>query len=84
MPVGAGTRPQGVLRRGLKPMVFVLCALPLAWLLARTFGIAGTGPGPNPIDEIMDRLGGEITYLDGAEGGAFRVVLPGLRAMAAQ
>ncbi len=57
MPVGAGTRPQGVLRRGLKPMVFVLCALPLAWLLARTFGIAGTGLGPNPIDEIMDRLG---------------------------
>jgi sulfoxide reductase heme-binding subunit YedZ len=38
-------------------LLFVACALPLAWLLARTFGIAGAGLGPNPIDEIMDRLG---------------------------
>ena len=41
----------------LKPLLFVLCALPLAWLLARAFGIAGASLGPNPIDEIMDRLG---------------------------
>ena len=45
------------MRRALKPALFVLCALPLAWLLARAFGIAGAGLGANPIDEIMDRLG---------------------------
>lgn len=45
------------MRRVLKPALFLLCALPLAWLLARAFSIAGAGLGPNPIDEIMDRLG---------------------------
>jgi sulfoxide reductase heme-binding subunit YedZ len=45
------------MRRFLKPALFLLCALPLAWLLARAFGIAGTGLGANPVDEIMDRLG---------------------------
>ena len=35
----------------------MICSLPLAWLLARAFGIAGAGLGPNPVDEIMDRLG---------------------------
>ena len=44
----------------------------------------GAGLGLAICREIMDRLGGEITYLDGARGGAFRVVLPGPRAMAAQ
>jgi len=44
-------------RRHVKPLVFVLCALPLAWLLARAFGLAGASLGTNPIDEIMDRLG---------------------------
>ncbi len=33
------------------------CALPLAWLLARAFALAGPGLGANPIDELMDRLG---------------------------
>ena len=45
------------MRRALKPALFLLCALPLAWLLARASGIAEPGLGPNPIDEIMDRLG---------------------------
>jgi len=45
------------MRRALKPALFVLCALPLAWLLARLFGVAGLGLGANPIDELMDRLG---------------------------
>ena len=45
------------MRRFLKPALFVLCALPLAWLLARAAGIAGAGLGANPVDEIMDRLG---------------------------
>jgi sulfoxide reductase heme-binding subunit YedZ len=45
------------MRRFLKPALFLLCSLPLAWLLMRAFGIAGGGLGANPIDEIMDRLG---------------------------
>jgi sulfoxide reductase heme-binding subunit YedZ len=45
------------MRRFLKPAVFVLCSLPLAWLLLRTFGVAGTSLGANPIDELQDRLG---------------------------
>ena len=45
------------MRRFLKPTLFLLCSLPLAWLLARAFGIAGGGLGANPIDEIQDRLG---------------------------
>jgi sulfoxide reductase heme-binding subunit YedZ len=46
------------MRRHAKPLLFVLCALPLAWLLARAFGIGGLGLGANPIDELMDQLGG--------------------------
>jgi sulfoxide reductase heme-binding subunit YedZ len=45
------------MRHLLKPAVFVLCALPLAWLVARAVGAAGLGLGANPIDELMDRLG---------------------------
>ncbi|HQR77998.1 MAG TPA: protein-methionine-sulfoxide reductase heme-binding subunit MsrQ [Burkholderiaceae bacterium] len=45
------------MRRHLKPVLFVLCLLPLAWLLARAFGLAGAGLGANPVDEIQDRLG---------------------------
>lgn len=45
------------MRRFLKPALFALCALPLAWLLARAFGLAGLGLGANPIDELQDRLG---------------------------
>jgi len=45
------------MRRYLKPALFLTCLMPLAWLLARAFGFAGSGLGPNPIDEIQDRLG---------------------------
>lgn len=45
------------MRRYLKPLLFVLCSLPLAWLVARAFGLAGAGLGPNPVDELQDRLG---------------------------
>lgn len=45
------------MRRQVKPALFVLCALPLAWLLLRVLGIAGLGLGANPIDELQDRLG---------------------------
>ena len=45
------------MRRYARPGLFVACALPLAWLVARLLGIAGAGLGANPIDELMDRLG---------------------------
>ncbi|TNF64676.1 MAG: sodium:solute symporter [Rhodobacteraceae bacterium] len=44
----------------------------------------GAGLGLAICREIMDRLGGDITYLDGHQGGAFRVLLPAQQAMAAQ
>ena len=41
-------------RRALKPAVFVLCLLPLAWLLFRTF----TGQlSANPVEDIIRTLG---------------------------
>ena len=45
------------MRRLLKPSLFLLCLLPLAWLIARAFGVAGLALGANPIDELQDRLG---------------------------
>lgn len=44
----------------------------------------GAGLGLAICREIVQRLGGEITYLDGQPGGAFRVVLPLAGEMAAQ
>jgi sulfoxide reductase heme-binding subunit YedZ len=43
--------------RFAKPLLFVACSLPLLWLMARAFGLAGLGLGANPIDELQDRLG---------------------------
>jgi sulfoxide reductase heme-binding subunit YedZ len=43
--------------RFAKPLLFVASALPLLWLLARAFGLAGLGLGANPVDELQDRLG---------------------------
>ncbi len=47
-------------------------------------GAGGTGLGLAISRQIMTRLGGEISYLQGHAGAAFRVVLPGDIAMAAQ
>jgi sulfoxide reductase heme-binding subunit YedZ len=52
-------------RRIAKPLVFLLCLLPAAWLLAaivalQTGGIAGWQPtslGANPVEKIQDTLG---------------------------
>jgi len=43
--------------RGTKPLLFVACLLPLAWLAARAFGIGGLGLGANPVSELIHRLG---------------------------
>ena len=40
-----------------QPLVFVVCALPLAWLVLRAFGIAGLSLGPNPVEALLHGLG---------------------------
>jgi sulfoxide reductase heme-binding subunit YedZ len=40
-----------------KPVVFMICLLPLAVLLARAFSVAGLGLGANPIEELLHELG---------------------------
>jgi len=40
-----------------KPMAFLICLIPLAWLLARAFSVAGLGLGANPIEELLHELG---------------------------
>jgi len=44
-------------RRVAKPIVFVLCLLPLLWLLAGIVGRAGADLGANPVEKIQDTLG---------------------------
>ena len=40
-----------------KPVLFLLCLLPLAFLLLRAFAVAGFGLGANPIEELLHELG---------------------------
>ena len=40
-----------------KPLLFVACTLPLAWLAVRAFGLAGQSLGANPISELIHQLG---------------------------
>jgi sulfoxide reductase heme-binding subunit YedZ len=44
-------------RRIAKPIVFVLCLLPLLWLIAGIFGWAGADLGANPVEKMQDTLG---------------------------
>ena len=43
--------------RVVKPVVFLICLLPLAILLARAFSVADMGLGANPIEELLHELG---------------------------
>ena len=43
--------------RVTKPVVFLICLLPLAVLAARAFSIAGLGLGANPIEALLHELG---------------------------
>ena len=40
-----------------KPVIFLLCLLPLAWLLLRAFEIGSFDLGANPIEELLHELG---------------------------
>jgi signal transduction histidine kinase len=51
--------------------------------LSDTRAAGGAGLGLAICREVMDKLGGSISYLPGQGGAAFRVVLPRARAVAA-
>ncbi len=46
-----------LIRRIAKPIVFLLCLLPLAWTMAGVFGRFGVDLGANPVETIQDTLG---------------------------
>jgi methionine sulfoxide reductase heme-binding subunit len=46
-----------VVRRYIKPVLFLLCLAPFLSLVWRAFGIGGTGLGTNPIEKLQDTLG---------------------------
>jgi sulfoxide reductase heme-binding subunit YedZ len=46
-----------LLRRILKPLVFIACLLPFAWLIVRAFGLVHTGLGADPVKKIQDTCG---------------------------
>lgn len=46
-----------IVRRYIKPAVFLLCLVPLASLVLRAFEFRGTHLGTNPIETIQDTLG---------------------------
>lgn len=46
-----------VIRRYLKPVLFVLCLAPLGILAAQAFGIAGASLGANPVEQVEHSLG---------------------------
>ena len=46
-----------VVRRVIKPALFIMCLLPLLMLMWEAFGIAGASLGANPVERIQDTLG---------------------------
>jgi len=55
--VTQSARPATRRLRADKPLVFLLCAAPLAWLTLRAFGLAGLSLGPNPVEALLHALG---------------------------
>lgn len=46
-----------VIRRFIKPALFVICALPVLSLVWAAFGVGGASLGANPIEKIQDTCG---------------------------
>jgi sulfoxide reductase heme-binding subunit YedZ len=46
-----------LINRVFKPILFLLCLVPLGLLAARAFGISGESLGANPIEEVLHTLG---------------------------
>jgi len=55
--VNAPTRPAATRFRADKPVVFLLCSLPLSWLALRAFDVSGLSLGPNPVEALLHGLG---------------------------
>jgi methionine sulfoxide reductase heme-binding subunit len=43
--------------RADKPLLFLLCSLPLLWLTLQAFGVSGLSLGPNPVEALLHGLG---------------------------
>ena len=43
--------------RWTKPVVFLICLLPLAFLVLQMSGVAGLGLGANPVERLLHELG---------------------------
>lgn len=50
-------RPAATRFRADKPALFVLCTLPLLWLVLRAFGVSSLTLGPNPVEALLHGLG---------------------------
>lgn len=58
----AATRPLGaarsrIVRRYLKPALFVVCLLPFLHVVLGAFGLAGVSLGANPVEKVQDTFG---------------------------
>lgn len=50
-------RSTAIVRRVFKPILFLLCALPLLLLACEAFGIGGASLGTNPVERVQDTFG---------------------------
>jgi sulfoxide reductase heme-binding subunit YedZ len=48
---------QRAIRFGYKPLLFLICLLPLADLVRRAFAVGGASLGANPVEELLHQLG---------------------------
>jgi sulfoxide reductase heme-binding subunit YedZ len=55
--VTSPARPAPKRFRADKLVVFLLCSLPLLWLMLRAFGVANLTLGPNPVEALLHGLG---------------------------
>jgi sulfoxide reductase heme-binding subunit YedZ len=46
-----------LVRRWIKPPLFILCLLPFLWVALAAFGIGGLNLGTNPVEKVQDTLG---------------------------
>ena len=53
----APARPAVKRFRADKPAVFLLCSLPLLWLVLRALGVSSLSLGPNPVEALLHGLG---------------------------
>jgi sulfoxide reductase heme-binding subunit YedZ len=55
--MNAPTPPAMQRFRADKPLLFLLCSLPVMWFVLRAFGVSGLSLGPNPVEALLHGLG---------------------------